>query len=307
MDKKLTPHFIDLTMDACLKAFWRREALRRFLLQHSIKETALATWHEDESKRQFLQRLFGRLVARKDLVGHRAILSMARSLTEMDSFPDLDGWADSSEKKKLANEAVALLRKQVATLDQQLVDKKDAADRRRRAAERREKAILEQQTLEGLSDRLNQLSQKLGDQQAGYDFERWFYDLAIFFEIPARPPYKTGGRQIDGSITVSGTEYLIETKFTKDRTAPKEITDFMSKIHKKADNTMGICISITGFTPQAIADASCEQTPLLLIDHSHLYGYVLSGTMTLPEVINRIRQHASQTGESFLEADRFSG
>ena len=58
MRKKLAPAFIQLTQDACLKAFWRRRTLRTFLQQHQISEAKLATWNEDESKRDFLFRLF---------------------------------------------------------------------------------------------------------------------------------------------------------------------------------------------------------------------------------------------------------
>ena len=37
-NKKLPSYFIELTKDALLKAFWRKKALRRFLLQHNIAE-----------------------------------------------------------------------------------------------------------------------------------------------------------------------------------------------------------------------------------------------------------------------------
>ena len=39
--KKLTPYFVDLTKDACLKAFWRRRALHTFLIQHKISDAQL--------------------------------------------------------------------------------------------------------------------------------------------------------------------------------------------------------------------------------------------------------------------------
>ena len=84
MAKKLTTHFIDLTQDACLKAFWRRPALRTFLKQHHISDAKLATWHEDETKRAFLRRLFSlrcrRLVLLRSLPGLWVSLLHPRSL-----------------------------------------------------------------------------------------------------------------------------------------------------------------------------------------------------------------------------------
>lgn len=307
MQKKLATHFIELTQDACLKAFWRKPALRTFLRQHGITDGKLATWHEDETKRVFLQRLFDDLVAVKDNKGHQVILGMARSLADMTHFPDLEGWPDSKEKMALAREAVGRIKAQVNSLHQQARDKRDAEERQRRAREQQEQAILAQQTLEGLANRLNALVPKQGTQAGGYEFETWFYDLAGYFELPGRPPYKADGRQIDGSLGLDGTDFLIETKFTNEQTGAPDIDVFMSKIKRKADNTMGIFVSMAGFSSTAIDEASCDRTPMLLMDYSHIYNLILSGSMTLPDVIRRIKQHASQTGEAFLATSRFSG
>ena len=70
--------------------------------------------------------------------------------------------------------------------------------------------------------------------------------------------------------------------------------------------TMGIMVSISGYSKTAIDEASGDKTPLLLMDHNHLY-YILGGVMGIADVINRIRRHASQTGEAYLSVDKFSG
>ena len=98
--KKLAPYFVDLTKDACLKAFWRRRALHTFLIQHKISDAQLATWAQDESKREYLNRLFESLIKITDNSGYAIILDMARSLVEMKSFPDLENWEDSSESQR---------------------------------------------------------------------------------------------------------------------------------------------------------------------------------------------------------------
>jgi hypothetical protein len=46
---------------------------------------------------------------------------------------------------------------------------------------------------------------------------------------------------------------------------------FYHKVQEKADNTMGIMVSISGYSSTAIDAASGPRTPLLLLDHSHLY------------------------------------
>ena len=47
--------------------------------------------------------------------------------------------------------------------------------------------------------------------------------------------------------------------------------------------------------------ASGPRTTLLLFNDSHI-DLVLSGGMTLQEIIERARRHLSQTGEAYLEA-----
>ncbi len=153
---------------------------------------------------------------------------------------------------------------------------------------------------------MNGLGRELGTQDAGYKFQDWFYDLLDFSEIANRKPYVHNGRQIDGSLTVSGTTYLVELKFTADQAGAPDIDTFYKKVISKADNTMGIMVSISGYSSVARQEASGERTPILLLDHGHIY-LVLGGIMSLADVIDRVRRHASQTGEAYLSASEFSG
>ena len=148
-----------------------------------------------------------------------------------------------------------------------------------------------QQSLQKLNERLSTLGQSLGKQQAGYDFQDWFFELLDFSEIQNRKPYVHKGRQIDGSLTVSGTTYLVELKFTTDQAVATDIDSFYKKVTTKADNTMGVMVSISGYSSVAREEASGERTPILLLDHSHLY-LVLGGIMGFSDIVERIRRHA---------------
>lgn len=114
------------------------------------------------------------------------------------------------------------------------------------------------------------------------------------------------GRQIDGSITISGTTYLVELKFTREQAGAPDIDSLMQKVNDKADNTMGIMVSISGYSSVAVTGASGRKTPLLLIDHRHIY-FLLAGSAMLGELVDRVRRHASQTGEALLPPEQFGG
>jgi DNA phosphorothioation-dependent restriction protein DptG len=95
--------------EAAHKSFWTRSALHRFLRRCHVAESFLATWTQDESKRDFLYRLFPLL--EKNSKGPSVIKEMARHLADQTSFPDLEKWEDAAEKKEAATKAVAALKK----------------------------------------------------------------------------------------------------------------------------------------------------------------------------------------------------
>ena len=304
MKTRLTPHYISLLYDACLKSFWRRKALARFLRQCGITQRFLQTWAPGESKRDVLDRLFPDL-AESD-TGRSALVKMAGFLMEQESFPDLENWEDSATKLKEAHNAVSRLRRYHSKQQEEIQSEKDKVEARKRFAEQQLQATQSQKTLHRLSDKLNALARSLGTQKAGYEFQDWFFELLDFSEISNRKPYSHKGRQIDGSLTVSGTTYLVELKFTTRPAGATDIDTFHKKITTKADNTMGVMVSISGYSSVAKQEASGERTPMLLLDHSHLY-MVLGGIIGLDEIVDRVRRHASQTGEAYLTAEDFGG
>jgi hypothetical protein len=98
--------------------------------------------------------------------------------------------------------------------------------------------------------------------------------------------------------------FLIELKFTENQTSATDIDSLKSKIDKMADNTMGILISVSGFSSVAISEASGKKTTILLMDSTHIFAY-LTGIMEMRDIIRRIRRHASQTGEALLAVENF--
>lgn len=237
--------------------------------------------------------------------GRKTIVRMATFLIEQKSFPDLQNWEDSDKKVKDAHDAIQRLRIYHSEQEEEIESEKQKQKAREEFVKRQQEISRSQQSLQKLNERLNELGQRLGSQQAGYDFQNWFFDLLDFSEITNRKPYVHNGRQIDGSLTLAGTTYLVELKFTTDQAGATDIDTFYKKVTTKADNTMGLMVSISGYSTVAVQEASGEKTPLLLMDHGHLY-LVLSGIMGIADVIERLRRHASQTAEAYLPPGKFT-
>lgn len=261
MKTRFTPHLVDLTFDAALKSFWRKNALSAFLQRSDIAN--LPAWLPEESKRDYLSRVFELL--RGSDHGKAKILQVAQYLAEQRAFPDLQGWEDTAEKLDAANRSVSAFSSYLREQELSLTAEQQRLESRERLREAQEKARESQQTLQSLTGRLTELSGDIGTAKAGREFEAWFYSLMQFSEIDARPPYVVDGRQIDGSITIGDTTYLVECKFTAEQSGAPDIDIFRAKVESKADNTMGIFVSISGFSSIAVEGASGRKTPLLLL------------------------------------------
>jgi len=301
---KITPRLIELTYEAALKAYWRKNALRTFLRASYVADSFIATWAVDESKRELLDRLFYNLQTSDK--GKAVIFQMARSLSEQATFPDLRNWEDSDQKIQDAHKAVQELKQYLKNQDEEIKNEKERKEAQEQARNERVRIQRSLTDRSKLQQKLDAMHSKVGTQEGGYEFEEWFYEFLDFCEITNRKPYKSDGRQIDGSLTHDGTTYLVELKFTKKQSGAPDIDSLKAKVNKMADNTMGIMVSISGYSSVAISDASGSKTTLLILDASHLYLF-LSGAMNFPDIISRIRRHASQTGEAYLPTNKFNG
>jgi ribosome-associated translation inhibitor RaiA len=301
----VTSHLVQLTYEAALKSFWRKETLRKFLRENHVAEAHISSWSSEESKRAFLDRTFASL--QRSEVGKKVIGHMATALAEQNTFPDLRDWEDSSVKIAAAQRAVDELKQLIRKHTEKVKNEREIETAKEKARAESAAVRREQTDLAKLMQRLTvELHPQIGTQAGGYAFQEWFYELLAFAEIESRRPYVTGGRQIDGSVTVDGTTYLVELKFTNDQAGSTDIDTFKAKVEGKADNTMGIFLSMSGYSSTAIKEASGRRTALLLLDASHVF-LVLTGAMSLADVIRRVRRHAAQTGESYLPAGSFGG
>lgn len=304
MPAKFTPRLVDLTYEAVLNSYWYKPSLRKFLRSAHISESFLATWSGGETKREFLDRLF--LLLQRNDKNKQVLVQMALSVSEYTSFPDLRGHENASEMIDKASKSVAELKHYLAMQHKESRDEREREEARARAHEARMVIQRAKTDRVKLQQRLDRLATAIGTQQGGYDFEAWFFDFLDFFEIQNRRPYRSSGRQMDGSLTIDGTTYIVELKFEGSPVGSQAIDVLRTKVADKADMTMGVMVSISGYTGGAIRGASQRGTTTLLFDHNHLYVCLLS-EMTFEKVVSRVRRHASQTAEAFLPIDKFDG
>ncbi|HDH7447909.1 TPA: hypothetical protein PJG15_004796, partial [Escherichia coli] len=249
MNINATPVLITLVYEALLRSFWRKPALKKFLLSSHISESFISTWREDESKRNFLDRLFPKL--QSSAKGKNVICHMAVNLSEQTSFPDLKGWEDSLQMIQSATDAIKDLKNYITKQNEEHQTEKEKQEFRARAEKERTEIKRSETDLMKLKNEFECLHNEIGTQNGGYAFEKWFFKLVDYCEIVCKKPYKTNGRQVDGAITIDGTTYLVELKFQKTQSDAIDIDSLKAKVNKMADNTMAVMISVSGYSSVA--------------------------------------------------------
>lgn len=302
MQIKYTLQISELTFDAILKVFNRKKTFIRFLRSMGVKDTVLASFDPNETKREFLERLFPKMQNTEN--GKKAILKMALEVSEFKEFPDLKGYEDSSLKEINAQESVSNLNKCISELRKNTSDEQERQRIKEIARQHAEEIKKERDSLSRFESRLNELTTRLGTQKAGYEFQDWLYDLVGFYEVQCRRPFNSNGRQLDGSVSVSNTEYLVELKFEKNQADAQDIDSLYSKLKDKADNTLAIFIAMSGYSSVAVSEANKGRTMVLLFDYSHIF-LLLRGTLDFCELVDRAKRHAAQTGGAYLSATAF--
>ena len=124
-------------------------------------------------------------------------------------------------------------------------------------------------------------------------------ELFTLFDLDPKASFRNTGEQIDGAFTFQGTDYLLGAKWQQEPVGIEDLDAMSGKISRKLENTLGLFISINGFSPTGI-EAHCKSRPsMILMDGADLMA-VLEERIRLDDLLDRKRRHASQTGSIFL-------
>jgi hypothetical protein len=288
MSDTLTDDQIEALIEALCSAFWVKRPFRDFLRRAGVSQSDLAQLDRGGTKREFLRWLFERY--EQGPAGRRIMRDIAVALMAKTVFPGLE-----PHQVKVAQVAISALGPLWAT-GRSPRPEPTAASSVAPAAPPRPSI-----NLVAHREKLERLMPSLGTAPGGRGFEEWFISLANDSGLTAREGYRTQYRQFDGSLNVGNNVYMLELKFTSEKSDAPAIGDFVSKVRGHAAGGLGLFLGMMGFTSNAVATASQAGSPIVLMDGAHLYR-VLHGGAQLGTMIERLRRHAVETGEAYLPA-----
>jgi len=115
-----------------------------------------------------------------------------------------------------------------------------------------------------------------------------------------RLSYNLPHEQIDGSLSFDTDDYIVEARWRKEKAEPEDLDKLKSKVERKSRNTLGIFISVEGFTTGALAVYSTG-SPFVVFNGDDIY-VVLDGSIRLDDLLRAKKRHVNDTGDCHLSA-----
>ncbi|MDO8955216.1 MAG: hypothetical protein Q7V63_10275 [Gammaproteobacteria bacterium] len=300
MSKKLSAPAIHALEEALYKAYWYKDALKRFLIHAGVQHSIINQLNWQDKKRQIVIDLISILINEKDQI---VLLTLCSEVTEIKSFAHLECLEDGARKSKEAKAAIEGLQSFVKS-HQTIQDiEKHSAENKTRAAERLQKTNAVKQKLCDLNSQYMQLL-SLTPQKKGFKLEPLMYDIFNLFDLDPKASFKIAGEQIDGAFYFENTHFIFEAKWQNELTSRGDLDVFSAKIKRKLDNTLGLFLSMNGYIEEAINLHSGNRPVMILIDGGDLMA-VLEGRISLDDLLRRKKNYAALTGRIYLPFNEF--
>jgi hypothetical protein len=297
--KKVGPTICDPLIDALVASYWFKKQLRRFFERSSVSETYYGGLDWEQTKRVIAGQVVDKLYRFQPQTTDELIGLISEVALIRDPYW-LKATEDGEQKYESAIEALDKLRAAVTPYEEMMKEADAASEKRRLAYQEMRDKQAKNESLSFLKVRYLKIIAEEA-QKRGYLFERLLYNLFAFYDLDPKGPFQLVGEQIDGAFTFDRTEYLLEAKWKMELTPAGDLHIFTTKVQTKLENTLGLFVSMNGFQQTAVDAYSSRQSSIILMDGSDLMC-ILDDRISLPDLLERKRQHAARTGGVLLRA-----
>ncbi|KXY56158.1 restriction endonuclease [Bacillus cereus] len=298
--KVVSPAAINALKESLASIYWFKKDLKSYLF-HSLSEPEILNrldW--DDYKRNVVSNLIDYLASNQEKYKD-VLLFLMSDIVKMKDFSHLARLEDGKEKVKVAIESVKALEKLYKSHDSLVIEQKRIVERRMMAQVQRKQKQAVNEKINELNNKYLKLLTSVDAHSRGYELETIIKQLFVLYDLDPKSSFRVQGEQIDGAFTFDNTDYLFEAKWRKELTGVQELDAFSSKIARKLDNTLGLFLSINGFSGTAVVTHSAGRKNMILMDGSDLMA-VLERRIDLVQLLSLKRRHASQTGNIYLKS-----
>jgi hypothetical protein len=296
--KKIAAGAINALKEALSSIYWYKRDLRSFLLSVVSDNDLLSRINWDDFKINICGNLVNYMQLHEEAY-QNVLLNLISEIVKINNFSHLERLDGGKEKAEKAKNAVNALREISKTFLDQQQRQEQAEQKRLEEYEKRSRDIDLKKRIGDIKNEYYTLIKSDDPQSRGFELEKIIRVLFEIFDLDPKASFRIIGEQIDGAFTFDGTDYLFEAKWTKALISIEDLDAFAGKLSRKLENTLGLFLSINGFSDDAIKAHTTGRKLMILMDGSDLMA-VLECRIDLKELLYRKKRFASQTGNIYL-------
>ncbi|MEX0937358.1 MAG: hypothetical protein WDZ59_05820 [Pirellulales bacterium] len=304
------PHFQDNILTALketvVNVFWTKKDVRALFRRCDVPEPLVHQQDWSAYKYHIVSPVLDVL----NETGH-GLGPMRRILQECLAYNDgehLLWMSDGAKRKREAERCLEHLRLLVKDHDAALRTAEEERLARLRNLEEQKRGAAFRKRLDAIQNRFYAYCADDDAQSRGYGLEDILYDLFSLFELTLRGAFRRTGEQIDGAFTHRNEHFLLEAKWQKQPCNLNDLRDLDGAVGSSLDNTLGLFLSINGFSDEGLRGYLQGHRPrLICMDASHLI-HVLEDRMDLADLLDRLKDAAVHRRRVFVSmAEILSG
>lgn len=299
-------HFPDNILTAMketiINVFWKRQDVRALFQRCDVPASLINAQDWNVYKYHIVSPILDSLNTSPDGLG-----PLRRILQETLNYTDgthLLWMSDGQKRKREAERCLEHLRLLVKDHDAAKRTQEEERQVRIRKLQEVQRGAAFQAKLEEIKNQFLAYHQSLDTQGRGYGLEQILYDLFNLFELSPRGPFRRIGEQIDGAFIHEGDHFLLEAKWQKAPVDLADLRDLDGAVGSSLDNTLGLFLSLNGFSEQALqAYAQGNRPKIICMDGMDLMA-IFEAWIDLSDLIQRKRDIAVHKRIIFASVSR---
>lgn len=137
-------------------------------------------------------------------------------------------------------------------------------------------------------------------QRRGYALERIISRILTEENLEPRIHIRPSGEEIDGSFVFAERTFLIEAKWRKDPIPASDFYAFKGKVDGKLVGTIGVFISMSGFSPDAVDALKFGKEINLILFNGSDFQHVVENRISFKTALRTKLRYAADEGQPFL-------
>jgi hypothetical protein len=301
-NKAISPAAINALKDALTHINSTKDDLKRFIYNTIDNKAIVGTidW-PNLGKYESVSALIDRMCSRHDIY-RNDLLALFGEVINFNDLSHLKRWEDPDLKIQRAKDAIDALRKQAKGYFDIIEEKNKTEERKKATREKIRSATALKTKLDELYRKFLDITISSDPQKRGYGLDKFLNELFTLFDLDPKASFKITGEQIDGAFTFKDDDFLLEARWVKAPINASDLYSFAGKINGKPRNTLGLFVSIDGFSSECLQTTSSDLRCLILMNGMDLNA-ILTDRITLEDLLYRKRRHASETGNIYLSVN----